>query len=144
MHQQGRYQDLPPDQPQHRGDQGALQTISWQDQGPTCLHQPDPPLDQAVHEGKRGELLDESIVSDLHVILPLQLQFKFPERSTYVRRNQQGQRMPDSMDLKRTPWRKERSSVGPPYTTIYQLVIYVSITYICTLIPMFTLPIIFR
>ena len=44
----GDDQDLPPHQPQHRGDQGALQTISWQDQGPTCLHQPDPPLDQAV------------------------------------------------------------------------------------------------
>ena len=71
---------------------------------------------------------DQAIVSDsppsISTVIPSDVQM-FP---TFPRT---GQRTLNPVDLKRTQGGR-RSHAGPPYTTIYQLLVYSSFTYICT------------
>eukprot|EP00088_Acartia_fossae_P061801 TRINITY_DN7434_c0_g1_i2.p1 TRINITY_DN7434_c0_g1~~TRINITY_DN7434_c0_g1_i2.p1 ORF type:complete len:127 (+),score=15.57 TRINITY_DN7434_c0_g1_i2:84-464(+) len=106
--------DLPQPQPLHRGDQGALQTISWQDQGPlvyqSLIHT------RPVHDGERSDS-KSGVKCFFYSPMKLSSNLNSPRQmcSSSISRS--------TKDLKKTQDGRS-SSAGSPYTNIYQLLEY--------------------
>ena len=122
--------DLPQPQPLHRGDQGALQTISWQDQGPlvyqSLIHT------RPVHDGERSDSK-----SGVKYFFNFYTPMKLSSNLNSPRQMCSSSMSRSTKDLMKTQDGR-RSSAGSPYTNIYQLLEYGPVLYICTPICLFT------
>ena len=113
MYQHRSAEEQPPQLPQHRGDQGAHQTISWQDQGPTCLRSLI--LTRPIHDGDEKEADVWSQLSANQTFYPNKANLNSSPRDRCAE-------SPVMFKAFQTTQDGRRSSAGLPYPIIFQLI----------------------